>query len=47
VDEVKYIIDSAIGNAEKKSVGHLMDIVFAKRYDKEDMVVLREKDFEI
>ncbi|MCR5417621.1 MAG: hypothetical protein K6E84_01745 [Lachnospiraceae bacterium] len=45
VDEVKQIVDEAIGKADKKSVGHLMDIVFAKRYDKEDMIVLREKDF--
>ena len=45
VDEVREIVDEAISKAEKKSVGHFMDIVFAKRYDKEDMVVLREKDF--
>ncbi len=45
IDEVKQIVDQAISKAEKKSVGHLMDIVFSKRYDKEDMVVLREKDF--
>ncbi|MBR4759967.1 MAG: hypothetical protein IK078_07470 [Lachnospiraceae bacterium] len=47
IDEVKEIVDLAISKAEKKSVGHLMDIVFSKRYDKEDMVVLREKDFMI
>ena len=45
VDEVKEIVDNAISKADKKSVGHLMDIVFAKRYDKEDMIVLKEKDF--
>ena len=45
VDEVKEIVDQAIANANKKSVGHLMDVIFAKRYDTEDMIILREKDF--
>lgn len=45
VEEVKSIVDEAIMNASKKSVSHLVDVIFAKRYDSEDMIVLREKDF--
>ncbi len=45
VQEVKQIIDQAIENSEKKSFSHFMDVLIAKRYDKEDMVILREKDF--
>ncbi len=45
VDEVKAIVDEAIASAEKKSVSHFMDVIFAKRYDNEDMIILREKDF--
>ena len=45
VDEVKEIIHQAIEKAEKKNISHFMDVIFAKRYDKDDMIVLREKDF--
>ena len=45
VNEVKEIIHQAIEKAEKKNISHFMDVIFAKRYDKEDMIVLREKDF--
>ena len=45
VEEVKQIVNEAIQNADKKNVAHFMDVIFAKRYDKEDMIVLREKDF--
>ncbi|MBP3458218.1 MAG: hypothetical protein J6K58_03330 [Lachnospiraceae bacterium] len=45
VDEVKELVDEAIRNAEKKNISHFMDVLFAKRYDDEDMIVLREKDF--
>ncbi len=45
VQEVKQIIDQAIENSEKKSLSHFMDVLIAKRYDKEDMIILREKDF--
>ena len=43
--EVKQIVDDAIHHASKKTLGHFMDILFAKRYDEEDMIVLNEKDF--
>ena len=45
VDEVKEIVDQAIQKAEKKSIAHFMDVIISKRYDKDDMVILREKDF--
>lgn len=43
--EVKEIVDEAIDHADKKNIGHFMDILFGKRYDDEDMIILREKDF--
>ncbi|RKM54970.1 hypothetical protein D6853_12115 [Butyrivibrio sp. X503] len=45
VSEVRDIIDDAIYYAEKHSVSHLMDIIVNKRYDENDMIILREKDF--
>lgn len=45
VDEVKEIVDSAINKANRKTLGHFFDIIVAKRYDAEDMIILREKDF--
>ena len=43
--EVKEIIDEAIYHAGRKNMSHFMDVLFGKRYDDEDMIVLREKDF--
>ncbi|MBO5473242.1 MAG: hypothetical protein J6A08_05585 [Lachnospiraceae bacterium] len=43
--EVRELVDEAIYYANKKTPGHFMDILLAKRYDEEDMIVLREKDF--
>lgn len=43
--DVKGIMDEAIQHANRKSVGHFMDILLAKRYDEEDMIILRENDF--
>ncbi len=45
VMEVKDIVDEAIRHANKKTLGHFFDVLFAKRYDDEDMIVLGEKDF--
>ena len=39
------IVDEAINHANRKTVGHFFDILFAKRYDEEDMIILSEKDF--
>lgn len=46
VAEVKGIMDEAIRHANRKNLGHFFDILIAKRYDDEDMIILREKDFE-
>ena len=45
ISEVKDIVDDAIYYADKRSAGHFFDILFNKRYDEEDMIILREKDF--
>ncbi|MCI8522478.1 MAG: hypothetical protein HFI62_04645 [Lachnospiraceae bacterium] len=43
--EVRELVDEAISYANKKTPGHFMDVLLAKRYDEEDMIILREKDF--
>lgn len=45
VEEVKEIVDEAIIKSEKGSVSHIMDVILKKRYDENDMIILREKDF--
>ena len=45
VKDVKEIMDEAIDNAERKTLGHFFDIILGKRYDDEDMIILKEKDF--
>ncbi len=45
VEEVREIVDEAIRRANRKTLGHFFDILVAKRYDDEDMIILREKDF--
>ncbi len=45
VMDVKEIMDEAIENVNRKSIGHFFDIIFGKRYDDEDMIILKEKDF--
>lgn len=45
VAEVRELVDEAIDNANRKTLGHLFDIILGKRYDDEDMIILREKDF--
>ena len=45
VIEVKQIVDEAIHRASRKTLGHFFDILLAKRYDNEDMIILTEKDF--
>lgn len=45
VAEVRELVDGAIENANRKTIGHLFDIILGKRYDEEDMIILREKDF--
>ena len=43
--EVKEIMDAAIRHVNRKTLPHFFDILFAKRYDEEDMIILSEKDF--
>lgn len=44
-DDVRDIIDEAIDHVNRKNFKHFMDILTHKRYDEEDMIVLREDDF--
>ena len=43
--EVKEIVEEAIHHADRKNMSHFMDVLLGKRYDDEDMIILREKDF--
>lgn len=43
--EIEELVDEAIYYADKKTPGHFFDVLLGKRYDEEDMIVLREKDF--
>ena len=45
ISEVEEIMDDAIKHVDKKNVNHLMDVLFAKRYDEDDLIIIREKDF--
>lgn len=45
LSEVRDIIDEAIWSANRKNPKHFVDILSGKRYDDEDMIILREKDF--
>ena len=45
VEEVRDIVDEAIGVSEKKTPGHLFDSMKRKRYDSEDRMILHQKDF--
>lgn len=43
--EIEELVDEAIYYADKKTPAHFFDVLFGKRYDEEDMIILREKDF--
>ena len=45
VAEVRELIDRAVTCANRKTMGHFFDVIMGKRYDEEDMIILREKDF--
>lgn len=45
--EVKDIIDAAIARSEKGGLKKAFSIITSRRYDKEDYIILREKDFAI
>lgn len=44
--EVKEIVDEAIGRAEKKTLKKAFSNIISKRYTENDLIMLREKDFE-
>jgi len=44
-DEVRGIIDEAIWKSKKSKIKNFVDVLFSRRYDSEDMIVLRERDF--
>jgi len=43
--EVEELIEEAIYSADRKNPKHFFDILAGKRYDEEDMIILKEKDF--
>ncbi len=43
--DVREIMDEAIHHADRKTIKHFVDVLLAKRYDEEDMIILRENDF--
>lgn len=43
--DVRRLVKEAIRHADKKTPKHFFDILIGKRYDSEDMIVLREEDF--
>ena len=45
VAEVKDMMDDAIYFAKKRNLTHFFDILLGKRYDEEDMIIIRERDF--
>lgn len=45
VAEVRELVDEAIYYANRKTPKHFVDILLAKRYDDDDMIILRENDF--
>ncbi len=45
VAEVRELVDEAIAHADRKNLQHFFDLILGKRYDEEDMIILREKDF--
>ena len=42
---VRQIIKEAIAHSNRKTMAHFWDVLFGRRYDEEDMIVLRESDF--
>ena len=45
VEDIEDIMEDAMYSATRKSLSHLKDVLFGKRYDDDDMIILREKDF--
>lgn len=47
VSDVRDIVDEAIEHATKFSPKHITDVLLGKRYDDDDMIILKERDFNI
>ena len=45
INEVQEIVDAAIARASRKSLHTLWEIITRKRYDKDDRIILHEKNF--
>ena len=45
VNDVRDIVDEAIDHANRKTPKHFMDVLLAKRYDDDEMIILHEGDF--
>lgn len=45
LSEIEELVDEAIYYADRKTPAHFFDILFGRRYNDEDMVILTEKDF--
>ena len=44
-NEVRDIVDEAIWKSKKFKLKNFVDVLFSKRYDQDDMIVLKERDF--
>ncbi len=44
-DEVRDIVDEAIWKSKRSKLKNFVDVLLSKRYDSEDMIVLKERDF--
>lgn len=47
VADVRELVDDAIYHATRFSPKHIVDIILGKRYDEDDMIILKERDFSI
>ena len=45
MNDAQHVIDEAMEHANQKNFKHFMDVLLRKRYDEEDMIILREEDF--
>ncbi len=45
IEDVIEIVDNAKKHVGRKNMSHFMDVLLAKRYDDNDNIILREKDF--
>ena len=46
IKEVEEIMDAAMASADKFSLAHFKDVLLSKRYDKDDLIIIKERDFD-